>query len=80
MILNSVILFILNFSILNLRLFFDCVFIMSIVFHNIVDEVECLFPVTIAEADDRIPVYLRLGFVEDEIIHVVVPYFWVFPV
>lgn len=62
------------------KLFFDCVLIMSIVFHNIVDEVECLFPVTIAEADNRIPVYLRLGFVEDEIIHVVVPDFWIFPV
>ena len=53
---------------------------MGIVFHDVVDEIECLFPVAIAEADDRIPVYLRLGFVEDEIIHVVVPYFWVFPV
>ena len=62
------------------KLFFDCVLIMSIVFHNVVDEVECLFPVTIAEADNRILVYLRLGFVEHEIIYVVVPAFWIFPV
>ena len=80
MILNSVILFILNFSILNLRLFFDRVFIMSIVFHDIVDEVECLFPVAIAETDNRIPIYFRLGFMEHEIIHVVIPDFGVFPV
>ena len=53
---------------------------MSIVFHDIVDEVECLFPVAIAETDNRIPVYFRLGFMEHEIIHVVIPDFGVFPV
>ena len=62
------------------KLFFDRVFIMSIVFHDIVDEVECLFPVAIAETDNRIPVYFRLGFMEHEIIHVVIPDFGVFPV
>lgn len=65
---------------LILRLFFDRIFIMSIVFHDVIDEIECLFPVTITEADNRIPVYFWLGFVENEIIHVVIPNFGVFPV
>ena len=40
-------------------LFFDRVFVMSVVFYDVVDEVECLFSVTIAGAGDRIPVYFR---------------------
>ena len=61
-------------------LFFDRVFVMSVVFYDVVDEVECLFSVTIAGAGNRIPVYFRLGFVEYEIIHGVIPNFWIFPV
>ena len=61
-------------------LFFDRVFVMSVVFYDVVDEVECLFSVTIAGAGDRIAVYFRLGSVEYEIIHVVIPNFWIFPV
>ena len=53
---------------------------MGIVFHDVVDEIKCLFPVAIAETDNRIPVYFRLGFMEHEIIHVVIPDFGVFPV
>lgn len=62
------------------KLFFYCVFIMGIVFHDVVDEIKCLFPVAIAETDNRIPVYFRLGFMEHEIIHVVIPDFWFFSV
>lgn len=53
---------------------------MGIIFYDCVYEFEGLLSVAITGEGKRVSVYFRLGFVEDKVIDIIVPDFWIFSI